>query len=486
MFMPSRNLPVYPLPFLFIPFFLLLCQFSSGQDQWDLQQCISYALKNNISAREADLQVKSATLNFQQSKLSKFPFFSAGSDLGYSSGRNQDPTSFSLTTAGYLFNSYSLQASVDLFNWFSKKNKLAADQSQVKLMEATAEQRRFEVSLDIIAAYLQLLLTREQVRLAELKVKQTKLQSANTRKLADAGKVPELNFISLASTLAGDSASLISAQTAALQSLLQLKGLLHIDPVTPFDIVPVSPREFPVEGLADLEPEAVYQLALHQLPKQQVHALQLKSARQLVKVNRGAMYPAISLFGSLGTTFNNQAQEVKSVTSINAPLGSVQVNGAAYDVFPFSPFAVYVYGKMKYTAQLNQNFRQSIGLSLRVPIFSGGSLRKAWQQSLLDVEKAELQQERGSSELKQVIYKTYYEARSAGGLVAANKSRVASLEKAEAFAVKKYESGSLSVYDLSSTQTDLQEARIQLLYSEYDSIFKLKLLEFYKGAGVKY
>ncbi len=86
---------------------------------------MDYALKNNISVKQADLQIRFAELDLQQSKLSQYPFANLGGNLGYSSGRNQDPTTFSLITTGYLSNNYSLQASVDLFNWFTKKNTIA-------------------------------------------------------------------------------------------------------------------------------------------------------------------------------------------------------------------------------------------------------------------------------------------------------------------------------------------------------------------------
>ena len=67
----------------------------------------------------------------------------------------------------------------------------------------------------------------------------------------------------------------------------------------------------------------------------------------------------------------------------------------------------------------------------------------------------------------------------------ANKKTVEFSAKAYDFASKRYELGLLSTYDLITSQNTLQQSKIQLLYSQYDYVFKMKLLEFYKGQGLK-
>lgn len=114
--------------FIKVTLALLLSAVSFGQttpvqtgEKWDLRKCVEFALVNNISVRQADLQIRFAVLELQQSKLSLQPGANLSSNVGYSAGRNQDPTSFSLITTGYIYNNYSLQASIDLFNWFTKE-----------------------------------------------------------------------------------------------------------------------------------------------------------------------------------------------------------------------------------------------------------------------------------------------------------------------------------------------------------------------------
>lgn len=464
---------------------LFLCATSFAQEKWDLRKCVEYALQNNISVKQADLQIRFAQLELQQSKLALYPSASYSSSLGYSSGRNQDPTTFSLITTGYLFNNHSLQASADIFNWFSKKNTIAAKDLSLKATEAGLEKAQNDVALNVAVAYLQVLLAREQVNLAKLQVAQSMSQLESTRKQVEAGKLPELNAANLESVVATDSSSLITAETTAMQSLLQLKALLNLDAAVPFDITTPPVALIPVENLADLQPDAVYNLAIANLPQQKADVFNLQSALKSVQVAKGSMYPTFSVFGSLGSSFNNKAQEIKSKTQLNAPIGNVTVSGTPYQVFPLSPFDIYTYGKMGYFDQVNQNFRQSIGLSVSVPIFNGGSLRTAWQRSKLNVRSAELQKEQNSQTLKQDIYKAYNDALAAVQKFNANKRGVETSQKAYDFATKRYDLGLLSTYDLITTQTNLQQAKVNMVYAEFDYVFKLKLLEFYKGQGLK-
>jgi outer membrane protein len=379
----------------------------------------------------------------------------------------------------------TLQASVDLFNWFTKKNTVAVKGLNVKATEAGIEKAKNDIALNVAVAYLQVLLAKEQITLAKAQVAETRSQLESTRKQVDAGKLPELNAANLESVLANDSSGLISAEISASQLLLQMKALLNLDAATPFDIVTPPVDLIPVENLADLQPDAVYALATTNMPQQKVDELNLKAALKSVEVARGSMYPTLSLFGSLGSTYNNRTREIKSKTQLNAPVGTVTVGGTPYQVFPLTPFDVYTYGKMGYTDQLNQNFRQSIGLGISVPILNGGSLRTAWQRSKLSVRQVELQKEQNSFTLKQDIYKAYNDAVAAVQKFNANKKTVETSQKAYEYAKKRYEVGLLSTYDLITTQSNLARAKSQLLYSQYDYVFKMKLLEFYKGQGLK-
>ncbi len=468
--------------------FLLIANGAVAQadsTHWDLARCIDYALKNNISVRQADLQVRFAQVDYLQGKMALYPSASFNGNLGLSSGRNQDPTTFGLTTVSYAFNQYSLQASVDLFNWFSKKNNVAVKALNVESGMLAAEKARNDVALNVAAAYLQALLANEQVNVAVVQVQQTSSQLDRTRKQVDAGALPELNAVQLESQLATDSSNLVTARSNANLAILQMKALLNLDAAASFDIDKPPVESIPVDPIAELQPDAVYELAVANQPQQKADEVNIKAAKKSIEVARAQRYPTFSLFGSLGTTFNNKAQEVKSVSQANVPLGTVQVGATNYQVYPINPYPVYNYGNIGYFNQLNQNFRQSVGISVGIPILNGGTLRAAWQRSKLNLEQVELTKEQNSLTLKQDIYRAYNDAMAALQKFNANRKAVDAAQKAAEFAQKRYDVNLLSTYDLINSQNSLQTARIQLLYAQYDYVFKMKVLEFYKGQGLK-
>ena len=464
---------------------MLTGSFVEAQERWNLRRAVEYALANNISVKQQDVQARITELQLKQSKLSQYPSANTSANIGYSSGRNQNPVSFDLITQGYLFSNFSLQAGVDLFNWYSKKNNVAANEFEAKAAFASVEKLRNDVALNVAGAYLQALLAVQQVDVSKVQVDQTRAQLDNTRKLVNAGSVPELNALQLEAQLATDSSNLVTAQGNVAQSLLLLKAYLSFDAGVSLEIETPDVASIPLEDIASLQPEQVYALALKNLPQQKVNDLRIRAAQKFIASARGAMYPTFSLFGSLGSSFNNKANEITGSSPVIAPLGKVTVGGSQYDVFPLQPFNNYTYSSIPYFGQINQNFRQSVGLSVSVPIANGGNLRTAFERSKLNLKSLEYQSQGDNLTLKQDIYKAYTDAMTSLAKFNASTKTVETNQKAFDFAQKRYDAGLLNTIDLITTQNNLFSAKLQRLLAQFDYVFKMKVLEFYKGQGLK-
>jgi outer membrane protein len=470
---------------IFTALAVLLANSICAQDKWDLRECIDYALANNISIKQQDVQARITALNYKQSRLSALPSANLNGNLGYSSGRNQDPVSFDLITQSYLSSGFTLQAGIDIFNWNSKKNSIAANAFETQAAFANVEKTKNDIALNVAGAYLQALMATDQAKVTEFQVLQTKAQLENTRKLVEAGSLPELNAAQLEAQLALDSSNLVTARGNIAQSLLLLKALLNLDAATPFEIETPDINAIPVDDLASLQPETVYALAIQNLPQQKVNDLRIEAAHKFIMSAKGAMYPTFSAFGSLGTSYNNRAREITGSTSILAPLGSVTVGGTQYDVFPLQPFNNYTYGKIPYFGQFNQNFRQTIGIAVSVPIANGGALRTSYERSKLNLRGLELQKETDNQTLKQDIYSAYTDVVTSLQKYNASVKAVESAQKVYDFAGKRYNVGLLNTVDLIISQNNLFSAQLQRLLAQYDYVFKLKVLEFYKGQGLR-
>ncbi|HEU0065212.1 MAG TPA: TolC family protein, partial [Flavisolibacter sp.] len=334
-------------------------------------------------------------------------------------------------------------------------------------------------------AYLQALLARQQVSVSQVQISQTSAQLENTRKLVAAGNVPELNAIQLEAQLANDSSNLITAEGNVTQAILLLKAYLNLDAGMPFDITAPNVESIPLDDLASLQPEAVYMLALQNLPQQRANELHLKAASKFVASARGSMYPTFSIFGVLGTNyFNKSTQNISSFT-INPAIGKVNLNNTDYLVYPVQPITQYNTEFIPYFNQLNQNLRQQFGISVSVPIANGGVLRTNYERSKLSLRNYELQKDLDNQTLKQNIYKAYNDVLTSVAKFNAASKTVLANQKAFDFATKRYTVGLLNTIDLITTQNNVFSAKLQQLLAQFDYVFKMKVLEFYKGQGIK-
>ena len=463
----------------------LLSMAATAQQKWNLRTVVEHAMANNISVKLSDVQAKVAALTYKQSKLSQLPNATFSGNTGYSSGSNQDPTTFSRITQTYLSAGLQLQSSADIFNFFSKRNTIAGNQWELLAAKANVDKIKNDIALTAANGYLQVLLSKEQEQITLVQLKQTQAQLNNTRKLVDAGALPELNAVQLEAQLAQDSGNYIAAKGNVTLNLLTLKSYLNIDAAAPFEVETPPVELIPVEPIADLQPDNVFQLAIANQPLQRYNGLRLKAAGKFKAAARGALYPTFSLYGSLGSNYNNRAQEIKSVTPYTVPIGNVTVGSTSYQVFPLQPFNDYTYGNTKFTTQLSDNFRQSVGISLNVPIFNGYGLRTQYERSKLNISTLQLQQEQDNQKLKQDIYQAYTAAMIALEKFNASKKGVEANEKTFLFAGKRYDVGLLNTFELITAQNNLMRSKLEYTINQFDYVFKMKVLEFYKGLGLK-
>jgi outer membrane protein len=455
-----------------------------AQEKWNIVRCVDHALKNNITVRQADLQSRFSALSYEQNKASRLPSLNFNLSTGYRLGRSENPTTGVLEDNNFFNLGMQLQSGVTVFNWFSKKNTTEASRLS---WEADKEQTRKvenDISLNVAVAYLQILLAREQVNIAKLQIDLTNAQLENTRKKVDAGVLPELNAVELQAQMARDSSTLITAEASAQGFLLQMKALLNLDAGTPFDVETPPVEAIPVLPLAELQPEAVYTSAMNTLPQQKVNDLRIQSAQRSVVAAKGALYPTISAFAGLGNNYVN----IKIPEVVPGPLvpsaAVARVGGTDYVVY--TPSFVQVGERsIPLGTQFRNNFAQNIGIGISVPIFNGRVARTNWDRSKLTVQQLQLEKEGSERQLKQDIYQAYTDATAALQRYNADSKGVQAAEKAYEYATKRYALNLLSTYDLLNSQNNVQKARLQALYSRYDYVFKMKLLEFYKGQGLK-
>jgi outer membrane protein len=427
----------------------------SAQDKWDLKRCVEYAVNNNISVKQADVQARLAELTFKQYQLSQIPILGFGGNISYNSGQSQDPATFALITAGLWSNQYFVQSNINFFNFNNLRNNIAGSKYAYQAADAATDKLKNDISLNVANAYLQALLGVQTANTAQLQLRFSQSQLDITKKQVNAGTLPELNAAEIESQVAQDSSSYVTAKSNAEQSILTLKAYMSLDAAVPFDITTPPVEQIPIESIGDLQPDAVYGLALQNQPLQKEDLLYIRSGERYVAANKAAMLPTFSLFGQFYTTYTAQTIQ---------PLG---------------------FEKIPYFTQLDQNFRQSIGLGVNVPILNQGILRTNYSRAKLNLKNYQLQQQSDNLTLKQNIYTAYALATAALQKFQSQKITLSATKKSFDFAQKRYNVGLLNTIDLLTNQNNYFKAQVDLLSFQFDYVFKMKVLEFYKGMGIK-
>ncbi len=474
--------------------FLFFITFTAtAQKKWTLQECVQYAMGNNISIKQSGLQAGLSAITYKQSKLSQIPSLNFSNSDGYRFGKSQDPSTGILENQNFFSVGLNLQTSAQIFNWFSKKNTILANQWSLEAAKAATEKLKNDIALSVANSYLQILLSIEQEKIAKVQVEQSRSQLDIVNKQVAAGSLPELNAVEIESQLANDTSNLITAKGNVTQAKYELMSYMNIDAADSFDIDEPPINKIPLEPIGDLQPEDVYASALKNLPQQKMNEFNIKAAEKNMLAAQGALYPSISAFGSLGTNYGySRTPYYTQIPNGYQPSGLVVTDGLGNILGDYNiEQPVFTNGQKKYITspsfgtQANDNFGQTIGLSISVPIFNGWQGKANYQRSKNNIQNMEYQKDLDNQTLKQDIYQAYNAAIVAREKFTSSAKAVGSAQKTYDFSLLRYNVGMIGTLELITNQNSLFTAKLQYVSNQFDYVFKMKVLEYYKGQGLK-
>jgi outer membrane protein len=463
-----------------------------SQKKWSLSECVQYASEHNISIKQTSLQTDLAAIDYKQSKLSQIPSLNFSNSDGWRFGKSQNPSTGILENQNYFTVGLNLQSSAEIFNWFSKKNTILANQWSLEASKAAVDKLKNDISLAVANAYLQILLMREQENIARVQVQQSRAQLDIVNKQVDAGLLPELNAVELEAQLANDTSNLITASGNVTQAKYALMAYLNIDAGEPFDIEEPPIDKIPLKPIGELQPEDVYASALVNLPEQKMNEFKIKAAEKNSLAAKGALYPSISAFGGLSNSYGYSQTPYYTQIPNGFKSSGLVVTDAMGNILPYDvQQPAFINGQRKYITspsfgnQFRDNFGQSIGISISIPLFNGWQTKANFQRSKINIKNLEYQKELDNQTLKQNIYQAYNSAVVAMQKFTSAGKAVASAQKSYDFTLKRYNVGMLGTLELITNQNNLFTAKLQYVLNQFDYVFKMKVLEFYKGQGVQ-
>lgn len=468
--------------------------FAQEEKEWTLQECIDYALENNLNVKRSLLNVKSQDINYDQSKMARLPNLNADGSYSYSWGRSIDPTTNQFVENQRIASGNgTLSSRVTLFNGFRISNSINQNKLSYEASEQDLLKSKNDVIFNVITFYTNVLFSRELLEIAQSQVESTKQQVELTRKQVDVGALPKSNLLDLLAQQATNELNVVNRENDFLMAKIQLKQVLQLPPASEIDIV-VPDLEAEPDPVLELSAIEIYNIALNSMPEVRSAQLNIESAEMGVRVARSDLYPTLSLQGGLTTRYSDGAKlpTGSDPIFIANPLDPGESEVQLYNQVTFLdsdglqtvniPASLPAdFEVIDFETQVNDNLSKFIGMGISIPIFNGFSARAGVQRAVISQEQAQINEKDVKYQLWRTIEQSYND------VVAAVKSYNASMIQVEAreesFRVmeQRHELGAVNSTDYQLAQNDLFQAKSDLLRAKYDYIFKLKVLDFYQG-----
>ncbi|QNK77730.1 TolC family protein [Winogradskyella undariae] len=433
---------------------LLLAKLSFAQETpetfvkkvWSLEDCISYAIENNITVKEANLNKELAEVDYNATKSSRLPNLFGSASQSFSSGNTIDPITSDYVTDQIHSTNVGINSSVTLFQGNQitnqiKQSKLLLDQS---ILQEDVEKNN--IILNILETYLQTLYSKESITIAENNLEASENEVARAKARLDAGTIALSDYTEAQSQAATNRYNIIAAKNDYQQYIIILKQLLELTPADDLEIERIS-EDMDVVNL-ELDKLDIYNKALGILPEIKASDVSIAATEKELDIAKGGYLPTLTLSGSLGSGY----------TSIN---------------------------DNTFSDQFDVNFNQQLGLSLSIPIFNRNQTKAAVQTATINIEKAQIQKQSTEKDLYKRVETAYQNAISAQEQVIAAAASKDAAEQSYELAQKKYELGALSTTDLVISQNTYTNTQQNYLQSKYLNVLYHQLLQYYQGNEIK-
>jgi outer membrane protein len=431
-----------------ICFFLLFVSVSiqAQTKKWTLEECVAYALENNISIQQSELDLKVSDV-LKMEALGRFlPDISGTATYGINTGANINPATNQFENQSFRSASANINTGILLFNGLANWKNLQRAKINKLANTYKLDKMKDDIALNVANAYLQILFNKEQVKVLVNQNKITKENIKRTKELIDAGTIPAGDIFELQATDASQEQQIVNAQNTLLISKLGLAQTLLLKDYANFDIA-VEAMDVPPTQILFQTPEAIALKARDVVKDIKIAATNYEEAQKSVSLVKSDYLPRISGFVGYNTRWSQ-----------SIPIGFVD--------------------------QLSLFDGTNIGVQLSVPILNGFATRGNVQRTKISAERSKLVLDQAELDLERTVFQAYND------VLNAQKSYEAAVKTAEArklaqnFSKERFDVGLLNSFDYSQALLTYENAQSEVIRTKYDYIFRIKLLEFYFGIPI--
>lgn len=425
-----------------------------GQKRWTLRECIDYATANNIEIRQQQITVENSEIDLSTARSSRLPSLSASAGQSFGFGRSPSIATGVYESASSSGSSYSLSAGMTLFQAGRINNQVKSSRLNLQAAAENLARAKDDLSLNVASRYLEALFKKELLTLAGERVALTARQVARTEVMVEEQSVPPSQLYDMRAQLANDELSATNARNDLALAMLDLAQLLNLADADGFDIEDPETGDVITENASSIRPpDDIFETALGVKPAVREAELRLRSSEHGVKIAESGRWPSVNLGLSHNNGFNHNLESGFS----NPAIGT----------------------------QLRNNRRESVGLSVNIPIFSQNQNRNSVRSARLAVGRQALELEKVKTTLFKDIQQAHQGAVSAQARYTSTERAREAAEEAYRHAVERYNEALSTAFDLNEARNKLMTALSEQLQAKYEFVFRAKILDFYRGVEIE-
>lgn len=425
-----------------------------GQKAWTLQECLDYALANNIQIQQKKIAVASDHEDVLQSQSSLFPSvsFSTNQNVAW---RPFAASTINLTNGSMTTNSnkvsyngsYGINANWTVWNGGRNTNTVKQNKLSEQMAELEVEQQANSIQEQIAQLYVQILYETEAVRVCEEIVKASELQRDRAQTMVEVGQLARVDLVQLEAQVSQDKLSLVQAQSQLANYKLQLKQLLEIHDDEAFDVVIPDVSDEKVLSVIPDE-QSVYNAALQNRPEIQSSRLNIESNELAIKTARAGYMPTVSLTAGIGSS-NSSGQHTD------------------------------------FGQQIKTNLSNSIGLTVSVPLFDNHQARTNIRKAKYALQTSELNLQDQQKQLYSTIENHWLNATTSQEQYRAALTNQQSMQESYNLVSEQFNLGLKNIVELTTGKNNLLQAEQQLLQTKYTALLNYAMLNFYAGESLQ-
>jgi outer membrane protein len=464
--------------------FILLYAFVFGQNSWTLEGCINYALENNIQIKTQEFNTEINNNQLQQSRMSIIPGLNAGGSESLTFGRSVDPYTNEFSTDNFSSSNFQISSSVTLFSGLQQYNSIKKAEIDAKASFLLLEQTKNDIMLAIASAYLNVLYSMDLLDLAILQSKITQQQLERTIILVKNGSLPEQNRYELEAQLANEDLNIVTYENQLELAKLNLVQMLELENANEFSIV--RPNIDNIDSESSLmSVDLVFFESVQRMPEIEYAELNYLSSERNLAIAKGSLYPSLTISASYGTGYSSARKDIDQISMGTPYLSGFATDntGTIMDVYQYS--YDYTYQDRPFSDQISDNASAAIAFNLSIPIFNGLQTKTNINNSQIYLEQSKLQVDQARKDLYKEIQQAHADAQFALKQFIATQKALEAMELSFDYTKKKFDQGLMNTTDYNVAKNNLSKTQAELLRAKYEYVFKLKILDYYRGIPIR-